>query len=136
MFLVDTNIWLERLLDQERSGQVGLFLDRMPSENLFISDFSFHSIGIVMSRLNHNEAFLDFVHDILIHGAIVLIRLEPDDMQRLTHVMGHLNLDFDDSYQYVAAEKNGLTIVSFDADFERTERGRKTPSEVLQDSIQ
>lgn len=40
-------------------------------------------------------------------------------------------LDFDDAYQYVAAEEYGLTLVSFDADFDRTERGRKTPAEVL-----
>nr|HID14904.1 PIN domain-containing protein [Anaerolineae bacterium] len=40
-------------------------------------------------------------------------------------------LDFDDAYQYVAAEEYGLTLVSFDTDFDRTERGRKTPAQVL-----
>jgi predicted nucleic acid-binding protein len=42
-----------------------------------------------------------------------------------------LGLDFDDAYQYVAAEKRDLTLVSFDSDFDRTRRGRKTPGEVL-----
>ncbi len=42
------------------------------------------------------------------------------------------NLDFDDAYQYAAAEKYGLTIVSFDADFDRTEQGRKTAGEILE----
>ena len=46
--------------------------------------------------------------------------------------MREFNLDFDDAYQYTAAEKHDLTIVSFDADFDRTKRGRKTPWEVLQ----
>lgn len=41
------------------------------------------------------------------------------------------NLDFDDAYQYVAAEKYNLTIVSLDSDFDRTERGRRDPAEVL-----
>jgi len=36
-----------------------------------------------------------------------------------------------DAYQYVAAGKHNLTLVSLDADFDRTERGRKTPAEVL-----
>lgn len=45
MYLVDTNIWLERLLDQTRSDEVRQFLDATPSEHLFISDFSLHSIG-------------------------------------------------------------------------------------------
>jgi hypothetical protein len=43
--------------------------------------------------------------------------------------VGH-NLDFDDAYQYSAAEKYNLTIVSFDSDFDRTPRGRKTPAEI------
>jgi len=37
------------------------------------------------------------------------------------------NLDFDDAYQYVVAEKNNLEIISFDGDFDRTKKGRKTP---------
>jgi uncharacterized protein len=44
-------------------------------------------------------------------------------------------LNFDDAYQYVAAEKHDLTLVSFDADFDRTERGRKTPAEVLGEGL-
>ena len=40
------------------------------------------------------------------------------------------NLDFDDAYQYVVAKKNKLEIISFDADFDQTERGRKTPDSV------
>jgi predicted nucleic acid-binding protein len=39
-------------------------------------------------------------------------------------------LDFDDAYQYLAAVKYNLTLVSFDSDFDRTERGRRTPAEV------
>ena len=30
MFLIDTNIWLERMLGQEQSRAVGEFLDRTP----------------------------------------------------------------------------------------------------------
>ena len=40
-------------------------------------------------------------------------------------------LDFDDAYQYTLAEKHDLSLVSFDKDFDKTERGRKTPIEVL-----
>jgi len=39
-------------------------------------------------------------------------------------------LDFDDAYQCAAADHYGLTIVSFDSDFDRTEKGRKTPDDV------
>lgn len=131
MYLVDTNIWLERLLDQTRSDEVRLFLDQVLSEHLFITDFTFHSIGVVMSRLKRMDALLCFVQDAFIDGAVVLVRLRPEDTARLVQIVEQFALDFDDAYQYAAAEKHGLTLVSFDAQFDRTERGRKTPAQAL-----
>lgn len=40
------------------------------------------------------------------------------------------HLDFDDAYQYVVAEKFNLTLVSFDTDFDRTDRKRMVPAEI------
>jgi predicted nucleic acid-binding protein len=131
MYLLDTNIWLERLLDQVRSAEVGHFLDRTPSERLFITDFAFHSIGVVLSRLNQMDTLLRFVQDVFIDGAVGLIHLEPEDTERLVRVIEQFDLDFDDAYQYVAAEKYNLVPVSFDSDFDHTERRRKTPAEAL-----
>jgi len=131
MYLVDTNVWLERLLDQEHSDEVGRLLARVTPEQLGITDFALHSIGVVLSRLQRMDVLLRFVQDVLVDAAVVLIRLEPPDLQRLTEVAEQFRLDFDDAYQYTAAEKNGLTIVSFDHDFDRTERGKRTPEEVL-----
>ena len=127
MYLVDTNIWLERLLDQEKSEEVGNFLAHISSEQLFITDFALHSIGVVLNKLDKNEVLVQFVNDVFIQGAVSLIHLEPEDMKTMIRMMQQFNLDFDDAYQYVAAEKYELTIVSFDTDFDRTERGRKTP---------
>ncbi|MDP2767361.1 MAG: PIN domain-containing protein [Candidatus Methanoperedens sp.] len=128
---MDTNVWLERLLEQERSQEVGNFLDKITSNKLFITDFAFHSIGVIMSRLNKNDAFLSFVDDIFINGAVTLVRLEPEDMQRLVQVIEQFKMDFDDAYHYTAAEKYNLTIVSFDRHFDGTKLGRKTPGEIV-----
>ena len=130
MYLVDTNVWLERLLDQEKSEQVRKFLDVVPSEELFISDFSFHSIGVILCKINKKEAFVRFTTDVFNNGNVSLLNLEPDDMSEVVKVIDEYNLDFDDAYQYVLAEKNQLTLVSFDADFDRTEWGRKSPEEI------
>lgn len=81
MYLVDTNIWLERLLNQERSEEVGYFLDHTLSDRFFISDFALHSIGIVMSKLNQMGAFLSFVRDAFVDGSVSLIHVAPEDMQ-------------------------------------------------------
>ena len=131
MYLMDTNVWLERLLDQERSWEVGRFLDQVPSDQLFITDFSFHSIGIVLSRLNCVDAFLQFVRDAFIDGDVSIVRLSPEDMTKVVSAMQRFKLDFDDAYQYAVAERYGLTIVSFDSDFDHTERGRKLPKDLI-----
>jgi len=130
MYLVDTNVWLERLLDQARSEEVGEFLGRLPSERLFITDFSFHSISLVLCKLNKADALLRLVRDAFTEGAVALVRLEPEDTGQLVRIMDQFKLDFDDAYQYVAAAKYDMALVSYDSDFDRTERGRKRPAEV------
>lgn len=57
--------------------------------------------------------------------------LTPQDLIQVSKTMNKFGLDFDDAYQYVAAEKYDLTIISFDSDFDNTKRKRKTPGEIL-----
>ena len=52
-------------------------------------------------------------------------------MERLEQVATTFSLDFDDAYQYVVAEKFGLTLVSFDTDFDRTDLKRIIPAGIL-----
>jgi len=105
LYLVDTNMWLERLLDQAKSQEVGKFLDSVPSEHLFITDFAFHSIGVVLGRLGRLEAFLQFTRDGFIDGAVSLVHLEPADMERVVSVKEKFGLDFDDAYQLRSGRK-------------------------------
>jgi uncharacterized protein len=131
MYLIDTNIWLERLLGQAKSDEVGQFLDQIPSNQLFITDFAFHSICVILTRLKRKAALLDFVQDVFANGAVTLVSIKPGETQSLVDMMDKFNLDFDDAYQYVAAEQNDLIIVSFDGDLDGTTRGKKTPAEIL-----
>jgi predicted nucleic acid-binding protein len=131
MYLVDTNIWLERLLDQERAAEVGEFLASMSTEELLMSDFSLHSIGVILDRLGQRAVLSQFVDDLFVRGGVTQVSVNPEDMIYLVEVMDRFNLDFDDAYQYVAAEQSIAVIVSLDGDFDRTERGRQTPAQVL-----
>ena len=65
MYLLDTNIWLERLLEQEHSDDVGKLLGQVSSNQLFITDFSFHSICLVLTRLQRPRSAIDLVNDLL-----------------------------------------------------------------------
>jgi predicted nucleic acid-binding protein len=134
MYLVDTNVWLERLLGQAKSDEVGQFLDQIPSNQLSITDFAFHSLCIILTRLERKQVLLDFVQDVFINGAVAIIGVKPKEMQGLVEIMDRFNLDFDDAYQYVSAEQNNLVVVSFDSDLSNTTRGRKTPAEILMTS--
>jgi len=133
MYLVDTNVWLERLLDQERSAKVGRFLAQTPPHQLLMSDFTLHSIGLILTRLGQRSVLLQFVNDVLLQGGVALVTVPPEAMQRLVVVMEQFNLDFDDAYQYVAAERSNAVMISFDRDFDRTDLGRRTPFAILAD---
>jgi uncharacterized protein len=53
-------------------------------------------------------------------------------MEHIARACSAYNLDFDDACQYIAAEMHDLRLVSLDADFDRTPRGRLTPAAALQ----
>jgi uncharacterized protein len=130
VYLVDTNIWLERLLDQARSQEVGDFLERIPADCLYVTDFTLHSIGIVLVKLGEGDAFLNFVKDVITDGGVRLAGMVADEMMSVIKASTDYKLDFDDAYQYATAVKFDFEIVSFDADFDRTERKRKSPAEI------
>ncbi|MBM3314119.1 PIN domain-containing protein [candidate division WOR-3 bacterium] len=133
MLLVDASVWLELLLEQERAEQVRDFLRTVPLAELAITDFALHSVGIVLARNKRDDLFVRFISDLLMDTDVRYVSLDYAALMVVTETRDRLHLDFDDAYQYVAAEKHNLTLVSLDADFDRTDRGRKTPAEVLEE---
>ena len=96
-----------------------------------MTDFTLHSIGVICNRLKQEDVFVQFVDDILISSGICLVSVSADKMTRVVEIIDRFGLDFDDAYQYVAAELEKAEIVSFDKDFDKTEQGRLTPIQVL-----
>ncbi len=130
MYLVDTNIFLEALLRQERAAEVESFFQSIDLDTIFMTDFSVYSIGIALFRVKNFTVFTRFVEDMIVDG-ISILSLTPEDLKTLNQSTQKFNLDFDDVYQYAVAEKYDLQIISFDKDFDLTERGRKEPIDVL-----
>ena len=95
-----------------------------------MSDYSLHSIGLLLFRRKQHDVFGQFLTDMISNVGVKMTTLLARDMEVVINAAQKFNLDFDDAYQYVAAEQYGLTIVSFDSDFDRTEKGRKTPGKV------
>jgi len=131
VYLVDSNIWLELLLEQEKQEEVREFLNRLDGNELSITEFSLYSIGLILTQLKKQNLFEDFLTDTIMSAGVHCVRLTLDELKELLLMTKQHLLDFDDAYQYTVAEKYDLHIVSFDTDFDRTPRGRMTPQQVL-----
>ncbi|MCS7310522.1 MAG: PIN domain-containing protein [Armatimonadetes bacterium] len=133
MYLLDTNLLLEVLLAQERAEEVKQFLQTAPREHLFLSDFALYSVGIQTFRRGAPDAFVRMVEDLILQGGIRLAHLSAAEMRQVSEFAQRFGLDFDDAYQYTLARREGWRVVSFDADFDRTDAGRLTPAQALEE---
>lgn len=128
--LLDTNIFLEVILDQEKAKQARELLSKTEEHEFFISDYSLHSIGLLLFRRKQHDVFRQFLADMISNAGVRMITLPAEDMEAVIPAAQRFNLDFDDAYQHTVAEHYRLTIISFDTDFDRTQQGRKTPDMV------
>ena len=128
-FLIDTSIWLEFLLDQERAEEAEAMFKAVPLARFALTEFSLYSIGLGLTR--QGEDFLVFLRRNFLDRSLRRIRLRGGELLRLPEAMNEFRLDFDDAYQYVAATSRELDLVSFDTDFDRTDIERLEPADVL-----
>lgn len=130
MYLLDTNIFLELLLEQERADEVEQLLRSDHHQQLHVSEFTLYSIGIILFRHQSFEISIQFVDD-LSHGGIRTLRLPANRYAHLADAAQRFNLDFDDAYQYATAQTYDLDIVTYDTDFDRTDSGRGSPAQII-----
>jgi len=126
--LVGTNVFLELLLGQAKAQEARRLLERTDVHQLFVSNYALHSIGLILLRRRQAGIFRQLLSDVA--AGMTMVSLALEELQEVIDAAANFNLDFDDSYQYATANKLGLTIVSFDADFDRTPGGRQTPATI------
>jgi predicted nucleic acid-binding protein len=95
MFLIDTNIFLEILLKQDKSKSCKAFLDNNIGA-IHLSDFTLHSIGVILFRLKEEQIFHDFISDTL--HKMDLLSLPKDKYTKIIETNEEIGIDFDDSY--------------------------------------
>ncbi len=116
MFLIDTNIFLEILLKQDKSNICKDFIVNNIDE-INVSDFTLHSIGVILFKQNEEKLFLKFISDTL--SKVRLISLPKNKYQNITKITKKYKLDFDDSYQYSVCKYFGWKLVTMDLDFKK-----------------
>ena len=115
-YLVDTNIFLEILPAQAGRKKCEAFLLGEKGA-AWISDFTLHSIGVLLFRQKRPELFGQFAADTL--PQLTILSLSEAGYAELAEVNTRHGLDFDDAYQFAVARENKLAIATQDKDFQR-----------------
>ncbi len=109
-YLFDTNIFLEILLDQDKKNKA----KKIISENInqfFISDFSLHSIGVILLKQKKFQVFSAFLSDIM--PCAVVLSLAKNKYSDLNLFAEKHLMDFDDSYQVLIAKEYNLDVLNY-----------------------
>ncbi len=115
-FLCDTNVFLEILLDQEKK----VVCKKLLNDNIgsiYLSDFSLHSIGVILLKQKKLKIFDQFLRDILPHSTI--LSLPKQKYSEIIRLATKYKLDFDDAYQSLIAIEFEIGIKTMDKDFTR-----------------
>jgi uncharacterized protein len=118
-YLVDTNVFLEILLNQAGRKKCEAFLQGEKGA-AWISDFTLHSIGVLLFRQKRPELFDQFTADSL--PQFTILSLSETGYSQLAEINTRHGLDFDDAYQFAVARENNLAIATQDKDFQRVQR--------------
>ncbi|HOE18785.1 MAG TPA: PIN domain-containing protein [Syntrophorhabdaceae bacterium] len=136
MYLIDTNIFLEMLLDQQKSEDCQDLLEKLYNGDItaYVSSFALHSIEVMLERSKKIDMLKVFLRDI--NDSKGLKRMDTTTMEELFAVQltKKTGLDFDDALHYFICKSFGLKVVSFDKHFDKTDIKRLEPKDVLKKS--
>ena len=129
--VIDTNIFLETMLDQNRADECETFLKKVAIGELsgVVSRFSIHAIEAIVGK---SEMIGTFLRDVNSSIGLRVYDTDTQDEIAVTLFQEASRLDFDDALQYFVAKKLGAKgIVSFDRDFDNLEIKRLEPNQVI-----
>ncbi|MCK4478091.1 type II toxin-antitoxin system VapC family toxin [Candidatus Bathyarchaeota archaeon] len=130
MYLVDANIFLEVLLSRARKEECKKFLRslRDGKKSGIVTDFTIHSIIVIMSGLNRLNELKTFLLSLLAYKGLHVHYTTLTDEVKATELAIEQNLDMDDAIQYSSAlSANAEAIISFDKHFNGLKIPRKEP---------
>ena len=118
-FLFDTNIFLEILLGQEKKESCKKTLIDF-KRTIFLSEFTVHSIGVILFRQKKFTIFDSFISDLSNNGRIITLPIQK--YPQIPVIAQKYQLDFDDSMQTAVALEFNLGIITPDKDFRKVRR--------------
>ncbi len=134
MYLVDTNIFLEVLLSEDRKDECKRFLRLLKddSKSGIVTDFTIHSIIVIMDQFSKLKELKTFLLSLLAYRGLHVYFTTIGDEVRAVEFAVEQNLDMDDAIQYSAALKaEAEAIVSFDKHFDGLKVPRLEPVDII-----
>jgi predicted nucleic acid-binding protein len=130
---VDTSVFVELLLDQNRAQESEYLLDAIAQGRVtaVVSHFAVHTIEAMLPNQQKLSAFLK---DVETSKGLTVYDTTISDEQSVSILSGKIGLDFDDSIQfYVAKRSSSSAIVSFDKHFDKSGIPRREPCQILKE---
>ena len=134
MYLIDTNILLEVLLDQDMADDCEKLILKLNEGYLaaYISSFTMHSIEVILERNKKLDILKDFLGDALESKGLKRFDTTTLDEAETAEISSNLKLDFDDAVNYYICKILNLKIISFDRHFDKTDIERVEPKHLLE----
>lgn len=132
-YLIDTNIFLEVLLEQDNKDSC-LELLKLIEEGkiqVIVTSFALHSIAIILEKLKGIDSYRDFLEVIMASAGLMTYSTTPQDEIEICAISKKFNLIFDDALHYFVAKTFRLNLASLDSDFDRTDINRMHPRDVV-----
>ena len=134
MYLIDTNIFLELLLNRKEAKSCGELLEKVSEGEIkaVVSSFTIHAIEVFLGR--KYNILQKFLQNIINSSGLIIYTTTIDEELEAIVMAEKVGLDFDDGIQYFIAKKLRVqAIISFDKHFDNTDLKRKEPREVLKE---
>jgi predicted nucleic acid-binding protein len=121
MYLIDTNVFLELFLDQDKKEIAGEIFNKIERKEIkaVLSGFALHSIEYILSIKERTDILRDFLYAISSFENLSIYFTSIEEDLQILDIMDESALDFDDSNQYFVAKKFGAEIITFDKDFRK-----------------
>lgn len=132
-FLIDTNIFLEFLLAQQRTEECVALMTMIEKGKLvaYVTSFALHGIEVILDRFKKTGELESFLDRVMAAKGLTVYPTSPEEEKNAVSFVKKFSLDFDDALHYSVAKSLGLTLVSFDKDFDRTDLRRAEPGRII-----
>ena len=132
-YVVDTNIFVEFLLEQERADESLQLMERIERGELeaYVTSFALHSIAVILDRRNDMVLLEKFFDRVIQAKGLRVYQTEPIEEKSIAAITRTVKLDFDYTLHFYVANTLGATLISFDRGFDTTDLKRVEPSALL-----